>query len=109
MNMVLAGERFAKPSAVAQLISEGAARINALPGVEVAAATCCVPLQAGFGLPFIVSGRPLDGTFHGAGAFVPISPTYFSAFRIPVVRGRAFTDRDDGGAPGVAIINQALA
>jgi putative ABC transport system permease protein len=65
--------------------------------------------QGGFGLPFIVLGRPLDGVAHGGGAFVPVSPTYFGAFRIPVVRGRPFTDRGDGGAPGVAIINQAMA
>ena len=94
----------------AQLIREGADRINSLPGVEAAGATCCVPLQGGFGLPFVILGRPLNGsTFHGGGGFVPVSPTYFSVFRIPVVRGRAFTDRDDGGAPGVAIINQAMA
>jgi predicted permease len=30
-------------------------------------------------------------------------------FKIPVLRGRAFTDRDDGAAPKVAIINQAMA
>ena len=29
------------------------------PGVEVASATCCVPLEGGYGLPFIIVGRPL--------------------------------------------------
>jgi predicted permease len=51
----------------------------------------------------------LQGPFHGGGGFTPISATYFSAFRIPVIRGRAFTDRDEGGAPNVAIINQTMA
>jgi hypothetical protein len=107
--MSLTGARFAKPSGVAQLIRDGVERVNALPGVEVAGATCCVPLQGGFGLPFIVVGRPLDGPSHGGGGWYLISPTYFSAFKIPILRGRAFTDRDIDGAPGVVIINQTMA
>src|SRR6185295_10901680 len=97
MRMSLTGARFAKTAAVAQVIRDGADRLNALPGVEVAGATCCVPLQGGLGLPFVVEGRPLTGgPFHGGGGFTPISATYFSAFKIPIVRGRAFTDRDTG-------------
>ena len=110
MRMSLAGERFATTSSVAQLIRDGAERLAALPGVEVASAACCVPLQGGFGLPFTIVGRPLQDTpFHGGGSFTPISADYFSAFKIPVVRGRAFTERDDGAAPGVVVINQAMA
>jgi len=37
------------------------------------------------------------------------SPDYYKLFRIPVVRGREFTDKDTTGAPGVALINEALA
>jgi predicted permease len=110
MRMSLTGTRFVKTSSVAQLMREGTARLNALPGVEMAAATCCVPLQGGLGLPFVIEGRPLQqGPFHGGGGFAPISPTYFKAFRIPMLRGRAFTDRDDGGASPVAIISQTMA
>lgn len=109
MTMSLTGQRFTETSAVAQVIRDGTDRLNALPGVEVAGAACCVPLQGGLGLPFVIEGRPLEGPFHGGGGFTPISATYFSAFKIPVVRGRAFTDRDDGAAPNVAIINQAMA
>ena len=38
-----------------------------------------------------------------------VSPDYFDTIRQPLVKGRAFTDHDDDKAPGVAIINQALA
>jgi putative ABC transport system permease protein len=110
MRMSLTGARFQKTSAVAQVIRDGAERVNAVPGVEVAGAACCLPLQGGLGLPFTIEGRPLtQGPFHGGGGFTPISATYFSAFKIPILRGRAFTDRDDGGAPGVVIINQTMA
>ena len=105
----LIGPRFATSSAVGELIRAGTERLATLPGVEVAAASCCVPLEGGFGLTFTIEGRPLEGPFHGGGGFTPISPTYFSAFRIPIARGRAFTDRDGAGTPGVVIINQAMA
>ena len=36
-------------------------------------------------------------------------PGYFEVFRIPVKRGRTFTDRDDASAPPVALINEAMA
>jgi putative ABC transport system permease protein len=109
LRMSLRGERFTSTAAVAQLMRDGTERLNALPGVEVAGAACCVPLEGGFGLPIIVEGRPLDAPSHGGGGFAPISPTYFRAFKIPILRGRAFTDQDAGGAPGVAIINNAMA
>jgi len=36
------------------------------------------------------------------------SPDYYKVFRIPVLRGREFTDADTGSSPGVVIINEAL-
>jgi putative ABC transport system permease protein len=110
MSMSLTGARFQRTSAVARVIHDGAERVQVLPGVEAVSATCCVPLQGGLGLPFVIEGRPLaNGPFHGGGGFNLIASNYFTVFRIPVLRGRAFTDRDDGGAPKVAIINQAMA
>jgi putative ABC transport system permease protein len=109
MRMSLTGTRFAKTAAVAQVIRDGSERLNALPGVESAGAACCVPLQGGLGLPFVIEGRPLQGPFHGGGGFTPISARYFSAYKIPVIRGRAFTEKDEGGAPSVVIINQTMA
>src|SRR5262249_11124030 len=38
-----------------------------------------------------------------------ISPQYFAAMGIPLIAGRAFTDSDQAGAPGLAIINEYLA
>ncbi|MDQ2946926.1 MAG: ABC transporter permease, partial [Acidobacteriota bacterium] len=110
MRMSLAGQRFLKSAAVDQLIRDGVERLRALPGVEVASASCCIPLEGGYGLPFTIMGRPLDKSpFHGGGQWLTISPGYFDVFRIPVLRGRVFTDRDGVGAAPVVVINQALA
>ena len=111
MRMSLTGPRFLKSEGVEQMVRDGVERLRAVPGVVAASATCCVPLQGGYGLPFVVVGRPLppDGPFHGGGSWVTISPGYFDVFKIPLKRGRAFTDRDTQQAPGVVIINETMA
>jgi predicted permease len=110
MRMSLTGPQYEKSSGVAQLVRTGVDALKAVPGVELASATCCVPLQGGYGLPFQISGRPLEGRpFHGGGGWMTVSPGYFEVFRIPVKRGRLFTERDDMSAPGAVIINDAMA
>jgi putative ABC transport system permease protein len=110
MQMSLTGERFEKTAGVSQLVRDAQDRILSLPGVAAFASTCCLPLQGGFGLPFIIEGRPLtEGPFHGGGSWRTISPGYFNVFRIPLLRGRLFTDRDDASAPRVVVINEGLA
>jgi putative ABC transport system permease protein len=109
MEMSLTGDRFQKTAGVAQLVRDGRERLNAIPGVEVSASTCCLPMEGGFGLPFLVVGRPVDkGQPIGAG-WMNASAGYFEAFKIPILRGRSFTDRDVAGAPGVVVINETLA
>ena len=110
MRMSLSGTRFLTSAGVNQLFREGVDRLRALPGVEQASATCCIPLEGGYGLPFRIEGRPLQqGPFHGGGGWLTISPGYFDVFKVPVKRGRTFTDRDDAAGPPVVVINEAMA
>jgi putative ABC transport system permease protein len=110
MEMSLTGDRFTKTAGVAQMVRDGRERLSAIPGVEDSASTCCLPLEGGFGLPFIVVGRPLGKDIATGGAgWMNASPGYFDVYKIPILRGRDFTDQDVAGAPGVVIINQAMA
>ncbi len=73
MRMSLTGPKFQKAAGVEQMVRDGVERLQALPGVEIASATCCVPLEGGYGLPFTIVGRPLqDGPFHGGGAWLTV-------------------------------------
>ena len=83
---------------------------ESLPGVVDVAATSSLPLQLAPGGPFRIMGKPLvNGPFHGGALWTSISSGYFQVFRIPIKRGRTFTDRDDASAPPVVIINESMA
>ena len=112
MRMTLGGPRFQQSEGVEQAVRDGVERLRTVPGVVSASATCCVPLEGGYGLPFTIVGRaaPEQGApFHGGGQWMTTSPGYFDVFRIPVKHGRAFTERDHSAAPGVVVINEAMA
>jgi predicted permease len=55
-------------------------------------------------------GRPKGNDPNsGVVGYLPISWSYFDVFKVPILRGRNFTDHDDGSAPGVVLINEAMA
>jgi predicted permease len=84
----------------------------ALPGAQSAALIRMIPLQDG-GMSLgamIVEGRPAPGRDPSWNAdWNIVTPAFFDLMRIPIVRGRAFTDADRVGAPDVAIVNERLA
>ena len=110
MAMSIGGDRFQKTTPVAQLIRDGSDRVMAVPGVADVAVTNCLPMFSGFGMTFDVVGRPHgNAPFTGGAGFYSTSWSFFQTFKIPLLRGREFTRQDNGSAPGVAIINEAMA
>ncbi len=110
LQMSLSGDRFQKTAGVAQVSRAARERLNALPGVEGSALSCCVPLDVGYSLPFNIMGRATGKSqWTGGAAWMDMSPGYLSVFKIPLVRGRDFTEQDDGSAPGVVMINETMA
>jgi putative ABC transport system permease protein len=109
-SMSISASRFRTTDPVAEIVRDGRERLMSVPGVLDAGASYCLPLQGCFGMSFDVLGRPRDETpFTGTAGLFCISWSYFSTFEIPLLRGRAFTEQDDAAAPGVAIINLAMA
>ena len=85
-------------------------RLREVPGVQYAGIINTLPLSKGPTTGFRVEGRPiLPRDQWSPTAFRAVSTDYFRAMGIPVTHGRAFTDRDSEGAPGVLLVNQALA
>jgi putative ABC transport system permease protein len=110
MSMSVSGDRFQKTAPVAQIILEGTDRLHGVPGIIDAGVSNCLPMAGGFGMIFDVVGRPKGNSpFTGGAGFCSISYGYFNTLKIPLVRGRYFTKLDDAAAPGVAVINKAMA
>jgi len=89
-------------------------RLKALPGVESAAFVAPMPFSGGnVGSDFRIEGRPRPEPGQEPGANNrSVTAQYFQAIRIPLLKGRYFTEQDQrggGGGVGVAIINETLA
>ncbi len=86
-------------------------RVRSLPGVQAAGAINHLPLAGDlWGWHFAIEGRPKPRPGEAPGAvYRMVTPGYFAAMRLPIVRGRDITDSDNATAPGVIIINQQAA
>ena len=86
-------------------------RIESLPGVRAAGLTISLPpdmLQMTDN--FMVEGQTLPTNQSApVGPLVFVDENYFTALGVPLLGGRFFTERDDRGAPLVAIVNETLA
>jgi putative ABC transport system permease protein len=109
LRMSLTSPRFEKTDQVDRFVQDAVRRLGSLPGVVSVGAASWLPYETGATLPFVVVGRPLNGPSHGYGHWRNISPAYFDALKIPLLRGRYFTDRDDGKGAKAVIVNQAMA
>ena len=85
-------------------------KVNAIPGVQDAGIINTLPLLKGPTSAFRVEGRPVTTPDKWPSVnYRDVSPNYFRAMGIPVLQGRAYTDRDKENAPLVVIVNQQLA
>jgi predicted permease len=82
-------------------------RLNALPGVRVAALSSCGPLSSlQHTSPFSTAGRPVQPS--DGSRFVHVSPGYFRTMA-PIVAGRGITAEDRKDAPPVAVLSETAA
>jgi predicted permease len=103
--------RYPTPARQAQFFVQVIERLRAHPGVADAAAAIGLPLS-GFNprFPYGVGGRAiLPLPQRPLANLAIVSESYFRLMRIALVAGRAFTGDDRDGAPGVCIVNEALA
>ena len=84
-------------------------RVKSLPGVESVGMTSLIPAQCDCATDRIhFPPRPYHGE-HNEVDERHVSMGYLPALKAALVRGRFFTEDDDGTKPGVAVINEALA
>ncbi|MDQ3907960.1 MAG: ABC transporter permease [Acidobacteriota bacterium] len=110
VKVALPRARYDTPEKQAAFFSQALERAKAVPGVEAVGATNMLPL----------SGDNRTSSFEFEGQPPPaqgdepeadersVSPDYFRALSIPLLEGRAFTDRDGPTQPRVMIVNESF-
>ena len=81
-------------------------KFSTLPGVETAALTNKLPLDAQYNLPY----RLKDQTkIAGSVQYRVISPEYFRVMKMSIQRGRPFSESDTASSEPVIIVNETFA
>jgi putative ABC transport system permease protein len=92
-----------------QFIEQVLAELGRRPGIDAAAASSKVPIDAdAFRLPTRAVGAPPDAP-RPMTPLVAVTPGYFRLFEIELVRGRNFDDTDRDGSPLVVIVTEQAA
>ena len=94
-----------------QFVEQVEKQLSALPGVKSVGATNFLPLSGFWGsTSFLLRGQapPKAGQAPEADNRI-VTPGYLPAMRLPLLRGRNFTDADRAGGLQVAMINQTMA
>jgi putative ABC transport system permease protein len=104
-----AGPGYINQADFAKFYDQVLEKVSAVPGVQDAGLINTLPLDKGPTLAFRVDGRPITTPDKWPPAnYRVVSPNYFRALGIPVLQGRAYTNRDDVNAPRTIIANQQL-
>jgi predicted permease len=103
---------YREPDRLRALYTSAMGRIGGIPGVKQVAAVDKLPFAtAVWGIAPRIEGQWEDGTkpLPDVDHFQMITPDYFSAMRIPVIEGRAFSAADGAVATPVAIVSKSMA
>jgi putative ABC transport system permease protein len=85
-------------------------RVRQLPGVENAGAVRVIPLARTIGdYSITIEGRTKAPGENANGDFQWVTPGYFGAMGMTLLRGRWLTDEDRESAPLVVVINETMA
>ena len=110
MNIALPEAKYPTGPKQIAFFRDVVSRVQRLPGVEYAAITSILPESGRANHTWVrVEGRtyrpgeePMPDVFR-------VSPDYFRALSVPLLRGRLFSEEDDENHPPVALINETMA
>jgi putative ABC transport system permease protein len=101
-----------KPEQSAAFYRKLKEQVEMLPGVTAVGYSSLLPLTFSIDITGVIQADKAAGVPKKQWPQIDnseVGPGYFRALRIPLLRGRAFTEEDTPSAPRVAIVNEALA
>ena len=110
-NLSLSRVKYPKQEQQAAVFQQVSENIRTLPGVERVALVDPLPLSGDVsGNTFQIAGRPAAPPGSQPSSNMRhVSEDYFRTMGIPLLKGRAFNDRDNTNSPAVLIVNDTFA
>lgn len=111
MRVDLPREKYSKPEQTGNFFTQLESRVGGLPGVERVGLITELPLtDQRSDMPFVVEGRPPASPAQRMSLdFRLINEEYFGSLRIPLLRGRNFTEQEARQSARVVVISDLLA
>jgi putative ABC transport system permease protein len=110
-RVLLPPYKYKEPQQMSAFYDQILQRVRALPGVQSAGLSNYLPLSGWWNsLTFTIEGSPPAPA--GQEPEVDhrvISPGYFATLKVPLIKGRDFTDADNAQSTPVVIINESMA
>ena len=111
LQFSLVGEAYREDAAVVQFIDRVIEKVQALPGVEAAAAAGRIPMGGngdrwGFHIDGLMRSNPAQDP---SAERYSVTPDYFRVMQIPLERGRLFTTADSATSTPVLMVSEAAA
>ncbi len=104
----VSGDRYAGVPLLEDFYRRVREQVAAIPGVEAVGLGNRLPIDRGGSIrEFVTEDRSEAGP--GLAQYAVVSPGYFSALGIPLLRGRDLEESDDDDSPRVAIVDEAMA
>ena len=110
MQMSLPQAKYPKAAQQTAFLDQVLDRIKSLPGMDAAAATSTLPFVGDYINSFTIDGpSTLAPNELASATYYSVTPEYFDAMGIPLVKGRYFNQHDAESAARVVIISETLA
>lgn len=112
MQLSLTRAKYPEPQQTAAFFQSLVSRIESLPGVQAAGTVTELPLSGQDNYTFFtIEGKPpvAFGSLENDASIRVVSPNYFRAIGIPLLKGRFFTDRDSINAPKAIVVSESFA
>ncbi len=106
-QLSLQDARYATGQSVNRLFEQSLARMRELPGVDSAAVTLSLPYERAVNTGFQLDGRQVDKESQATNMFY-VTPEYFRALRIPLLRGRLLSAADSSTAAPAVVVSEAF-
>ena len=112
-SLTLSPGKYRSPERQIAFFEQALERVRRLPGIQTAALSDSLPPHGAARATIFsrigIEGRPMPA--QGTGGMVTwrsVTPGYFQALRIPILRGRPFTDQDRHTAEPALILSERL-